>query len=82
MRDGATHSVTYSENRLGHGRFLPSRRKNRKRASKTSAELRLSQLSRRSRAQQLAQDQAQVEGADMDQLPLQDVLLSAQVATP
>ena len=36
------------------------------------------QLSRRARAQQLAQDQAQVERADMNQLPLQNVVPSAQ----
>jgi len=36
----------------------------------------VSQLSRRARTQQLAQDQAQVEGADMNQLPLQDVVPS------
>src|ERR1019366_4456032 len=40
------------------------------------------QLSWRSRAQQLAQDQAQVERADMNQLPLQDVLAPAQMAAP
>src|ERR1035438_7721751 len=40
------------------------------------------QLSWRSRAQQLAQDQAQVERADMNQLPLQDVLAPAQVTAP
>lgn len=39
-------------------------------------------LPRGSRTQQLAQDQAQVEGADMNQLPLQNVLLSAQVRAP
>src|ERR1019366_7336588 len=37
---------------------------------------------RRSRAQHLAQDQAQVEGADMNQLPLQNVRVSAQVRAP
>ena len=42
----------------------------------------VSQLSRRARTQQLAQNQAQVEGADMNQLPLQDVVPSAQVAAP
>ena len=36
----------------------------------------VSQLSRRARAQQLAQDQAQVERADMNQLSLQDVVSS------
>src|SRR5665213_1594815 len=40
------------------------------------------QLSWRACAQQLAQDQAQVEPADMNQLPLQDILPSAQVAPP
>ena len=33
-------------------------------------------------AQQLAQDQAQVERADMNQRPLQDILPPAQVAAP
>ena len=42
----------------------------------------VSQLSRRARTQQLAQDQAQVECADMNQLPLQDVVPSPQVAAP
>src|SRR5271165_5476606 len=42
----------------------------------------VSQLSRRARTQQLAQDQAQVERADMNQVPLQDVVSSAQVAAP
>ena len=42
----------------------------------------VSQLSRRACTQQLAQNQAQVEGADMNQLPLQDVVPSAQVAAP
>src|SRR5271157_2891712 len=42
----------------------------------------VSQLSRRARAQQLAQDQAQVERADVNQLPLQDVVSSAQLAAP
>jgi len=36
----------------------------------------VSQLSRRARTQQLAQDQAQVERAHMNQLPLQDVVPS------
>ena len=36
----------------------------------------------RARTQQFAQDQAQVECADMDQLPLQNVFVSAQMATP
>src|ERR1035441_768370 len=40
------------------------------------------QLARRARTQQLAQDQAQVEPAHMDQLPLQNVFVSAQMATP
>ena len=39
-------------------------------------------LSRRARAQQLAQDQAQVERADMNQLPFEDVLAPAQVTAP
>ena len=39
-------------------------------------------LSRRARAEQLAQNQAQVERADMNQLPLQNVLPSSQVAAP
>jgi hypothetical protein len=34
------------------------------------------QLSRRARTQQLPQDQAEVERADMNQLPLQDVVPS------
>ena len=37
----------------------------------------VSPLSRRARTQQLAQDQAQVERADMNQLPLQNVVASA-----
>jgi hypothetical protein len=40
------------------------------------------QLSRSARTQQLAQDQAQVERADMNQRPLQDILPPAQVAAP
>src|ERR1039458_2065661 len=40
------------------------------------------QLPWRARTQQFAQDQAQVERADMDQLPLQNVFVSAQMATP
>src|ERR1039458_815813 len=36
-------------------------------------------LPRRARTQQLAQDQAQVEGSHVDQLPLQNVLVSAQM---
>jgi len=36
----------------------------------------VSQLSRRARTQQLAQDQAQVECSDVNQLPLQDVVPS------
>src|ERR1019366_9596600 len=40
------------------------------------------QLSWRARAQQLAQDQAQVERADMNQRPLQNILLPAQVTAP
>ena len=39
-------------------------------------------LSRRAHAEQLAQNQAQVERADMNQLPLQNVLPSSQVAAP
>jgi hypothetical protein len=42
----------------------------------------VSPLPRRARTQQLAQDQAQVERAHMDQLPLQNVLVSAQVRAP
>ena len=42
----------------------------------------VSQLTRRARAQQFAQDQAQVERADMNQLPLQDILAPAQVTAP
>ena len=42
----------------------------------------VSQLSRRSRTQHLAQNQAQVERADVTQLPLQDVVSSPQVAAP
>ena len=42
----------------------------------------VSQLSRRARPQHLAQDQAQIEGTHVDQLPFQDVLVSAQVSTP
>ena len=38
------------------------------------------QLSRRSCTQHLAQDQAQIEGSHMNQLPLQNVLVSAQVS--
>jgi hypothetical protein len=40
------------------------------------------QLARRARTQQLAQNQAQVERAHVDQLPLQNVVPSAQMATP
>ena len=36
----------------------------------------------RARAHQLAQDQAQVEGSHVDQLPLQNVIVSAQVGAP
>src|SRR6266446_8899300 len=39
-------------------------------------------LPRRARTQQFAQDQAQIERAYMDQLPLQNVFVSAQMATP
>ena len=42
----------------------------------------VSQLSRRARTQQLAQDQAQVESTHMNQLSLQNVVSSAQVAAP
>ena len=42
----------------------------------------VSQLSRCARSQQLAHDQAQVERADMDQLPLQNVAVPAQVCAP
>ena len=41
----------------------------------------ISQFSWRARTQQLAQDQAQVERAHMNQLPLQNVFASAQMAT-
>src|ERR1019366_8393696 len=40
------------------------------------------QLARRARAQPFAQDQAQIERAHVDQLPLQNVFVSAQMATP
>jgi hypothetical protein len=40
------------------------------------------QLARRTRSQQLAQNQAQVERSDMDQLPLQNVLPSSEMAAP
>jgi predicted RNA methylase len=40
------------------------------------------QLARRARTQQFAQDQAQIERAHVDQLPLQNVFVSAQMATP
>ena len=36
----------------------------------------------RARAHQLAQDQAQVEGSHVDQLPLQNVIVAAQVGAP
>jgi hypothetical protein len=42
----------------------------------------VSQFARRARTQQLAQDQAQIERAHMDQLPLQNVFVSAQMTTP
>jgi hypothetical protein len=42
----------------------------------------VSQLSRGARAQEFAQDQAQIERAHVDQLPLQNVFVSAQMATP
>ncbi|MHB1954419.1 MAG: hypothetical protein ACYDC6_16205 [Acidobacteriaceae bacterium] len=40
----------------------------------------VSQLSRRARSQQLAENQTQVEGANIDQLPLENIFLSAQRA--
>jgi len=40
------------------------------------------QLAWRTRSQQLAQNQTQVERSDMDQLPLQNVLSSSQMAAP
>ncbi len=42
----------------------------------------VSQLPRSARAEHLAQNQAQVERADMHQLPLQNVLPSPQMAAP
>ncbi len=42
----------------------------------------VSQFPRRARTQQLAQDQAQIERAHMHQLPFQNVVVSAQMATP
>jgi hypothetical protein len=39
-------------------------------------------LPRGSRTQQLAQDQAQVESPHMDQLPLQNVLVTTQMGAP
>jgi hypothetical protein len=39
-------------------------------------------LSRSSGAQQLAKDQAQIESCNMNQLPLEDVRVLAQVRTP
>jgi hypothetical protein len=42
----------------------------------------VSPLPRRARAHQLEQDKAQVEGSHVDQLPLQNVLVSAQVGVP
>jgi len=42
----------------------------------------VSQLPRRSRSQQFAHHQAQVEGSHMDQLPLQDILVSTQMRAP
>ncbi len=42
----------------------------------------VSQFSGRARAQQCAQDQAQIERAHMHQLPFQNVVASAQMATP
>jgi hypothetical protein len=42
----------------------------------------VSQLSRRARTQELAQNQAHVARADMKQLPFQDVARSAQVSAP
>src|ERR1019366_1416575 len=42
----------------------------------------VSPLPRRARTQQCAQDQAQIERAHVDPLPLQNVFVSAQMATP
>ena|SRR6516165_8116743 len=42
----------------------------------------VSPLPRRARSHQLAQDEAQVEGSDVDKLPLQNVSVSAQVGAP
>ena len=42
----------------------------------------VSQLTRRARSQQLAHHEAQVEGADMDQLTLQYVPVPAQMCAP
>jgi len=39
-------------------------------------------LPRRAGAQQAAEDQAQIEGSHMDQLPLEDVVVFAQMGTP
>jgi len=36
----------------------------------------------RARAHQLAQDEAEVEGSHVDQLPLQNVVVAAQVGAP
>src|SRR6516164_236143 len=42
----------------------------------------VSPLPRRARSHQLAQDEAQVESSHVDQLPLQNVIVSAQVGAP
>jgi hypothetical protein len=42
----------------------------------------VSPLPRRARTQQLAKDQAQVKGSHVDQLPLQNIFVAAQVRAP
>src|ERR1017187_2905147 len=56
----------------------------RQRAQKSGKHLpsKVFQLARRARAQQLAQNQTQVERTHVDQLPLQNVFLAAQMAAP
>ena len=39
-------------------------------------------LPRRARAEQLAEDQAEIETGDMNQLPLEDVVVLAQMCAP
>jgi hypothetical protein len=46
-------------------------------ASQNASAEEVSQLSRRARTQQLAQNQAQIKRADLNQLPLQDIVSSA-----